>query len=131
MSPYTIRKKELGNTVEEKLANLGYRNVRGNRWIRENQVVHVVHSSEFGRDYVRIMWREEWKDDHAIVYDYSSEGGPICVVPVSVLFMSDFVKEKRSEVSYANSGYWWSQRFPVDHELVKLLLRFKNQWDTL
>ena len=117
--------------VEEKLVNLGYRNARGNKWTKENRVVHIVHSSEFGRDYIRIMWREQWKDDYAIIYDYSSERGPICVVPVSVLFMSDFVKEKRRKISYANSEYWWSQRFPVDHELVGLVLSFEDRWDIL
>jgi len=121
----------VGNMVEAKLVNLGYRKIRGNKWIKEDRVVHLVHSSEFGRNYIRIMWREEWKDDHAIVYDYSNGGGPVCIVPVSDLFVSDFVKEKRRKVSYANSGYYWSQKFPVDHELVKLVLNFKGQWDIL
>lgn len=93
--------------------------------------MHIVHSSEFGRDYIRITWREKWKNDHAIVYDYSGVRGPVCIVPVPDLFMSDFVKEKRRKVSYANSRYWWSQRFSVDHELAKLVLSFEDQWDIL
>lgn len=119
------------NMVEAKLVNLGYRNIRGNKWIKEDWAVYIVHSSEFGRDYIRIMWREGWKDDHAIVYDYSGAGGPVCIVSVSDLFTSDFVKEKRKKASYANSGYYWSQRFPVDHELVKLVLSFEDRWDIL
>lgn len=67
-------------------------------------MVHVMHSSEFVNKYIRIMWREGWKDDHAIIYDYSNVGGPVCIVPVADLFMSDFVREKRNQDSYANSG---------------------------
>lgn len=119
------------NVVEEKLMNLAYRKVRRNKWIRGNRVVRIVHSSEFRRNYIRIWWREEWKDDHAIVFDYSGVGGPVCIVPVFDLFMSDFVNEKRRKESYANSKYWWSQRFPADHELVKLVLSFEGRWDFL
>jgi len=76
-------------------------------------------------------WRDEWKDDHAIIYDYSSVRGPICVVPVPILFKSDFVKKKRESKAYANSGYWWTQTFPLDHELARMILSFQDQWDML
>lgn len=79
-SAHVNGKRKLENIVEEKLVNLEYRNVLRNRWIRENRVVYVVHSSEFGKDFVRIKWREEWKDDHTIVYDYSSGGTHMCGV---------------------------------------------------
>ena len=119
------------NVVEEKLVNLAYKKVRNNKWIRGKRVVRIIHSSEFRRNYIRIWWREKWKDDYAIVFDYSGAGGPVCIVPVPDLFMSDFVKEKRRKESYANSGYWWSQNFPIDHGLVKLVLSFEGRWDFL
>ena len=116
--------------VKQRLESLGYEKVRGNTWLQKTRVVHIVHSSEFG-SYIRVVWREEWENDYAIIYDYSSGGGPTCIVPVHDLFMSHFVKEKRQKISYANSGYWWSQRFPSDHELVRLVLSFKERWDIL
>jgi len=116
--------------VEEEMLNCGYEKKRRNRWIREDRVVRVVRSSEFGR-WLRIRWREDWKNDYAIIYDYSSGGGPICVVPISALFDSEFVKERRKKISYANSGYWWSQLFPMNHELVRLVLSFQGRWDIL
>jgi hypothetical protein len=119
------------SVVEEKLLSLAYRRFRHNKWIKGKRVVHVIHSSEFMRDYIRIWWREKWEDDHAIVFDYSGARGPICIVPIHDLFMSNFVKEKRREESYVNSGYWWSQKFPIDHELTKLVLSFKDQWNIL
>lgn len=121
----------MGNAVEERLMNLGFENTRGNRWLKGRKVVHVMHSSESGRGYVRIVWREEWKGDHAIIYDYSSGGGPVCIVPIPDLFTSDFVKKKRRKASYANSGYWWSQKFPVNHDLVTMVLSFRDRWDLL
>jgi hypothetical protein len=117
--------------VEQRLESLGYGKIRRNMWLQKKQVVHIVHSSEFGRSYICVMWREEWENDYAIIYDYSSGGGPTCIVPVRDLFMSDFVKEKRQKISYVNSGYWWSQKFPLDHELGRLVLSFKERWDLL
>jgi hypothetical protein len=90
--------------VEQRLESLGYGKIRRNMWLQKKQVVHIVHSSEFGRT---------------------------CIVPVRDLFMSDFVKEKRQKISYVNSGYWWSQKFPLDHELGRLVLSFKERWDLL
>jgi len=84
--------------VEKKLMTLAYRKVRSHKWIRGNRVVRTVHSPEFERNYIRIWWREEWKDDHAVVYDYTGVWGPVCVVSVPDLFMSDFVKEKGRKI---------------------------------
>ena len=119
------------SNVEEKLMNLAYHRVRRNEWIRGKQVVHIIHSSEFMRDYIRVWWKEKWKGDHAVIFDYSGARGPVCIVPIHDFFMSEFVKKKRVEGSYANSGYWWSQKFPINHELVKLVLSFKDQWTVL
>ena len=113
-----------------KLGYMRYRNIGRNTWVKGDRIVHVVRSSEFGTR-IRIKWRDEWKDDHVILYDYSSVGGPVCVIPVPVLFGSDFVKEKRKSDAYTNSGYWWSQTFPTDHELAKLVLSFQDRWNLL
>lgn len=117
--------------IEDKLVSLGYQKIGRAEWNNGKKVVHVVHSSEFDREYIRIMWREEWKAHNAIIYDYSKVRRPVCIVPLPDLLSSDFVKEKRRRISYANSGYWWSQRFPTNHELVKLILSFKDRWDLI
>ena len=96
--------------VEDKLKSLEYRESRGNVWINEKRTVQVQHSSECQRDAFRIIWKEEWKDYHVLILDYSAVEGPVCIVPASVLFKSSFVTEKRVEDSYQNSGYWWSQK---------------------
>ena len=119
--------------VEQRLESLGYGKIRRNTWLQERRVVHIVHSSEFGRSYIRIMWREELENDYAIMYDYSSGGGPTCIVPIRDLFLSNFVK-KRDRIfptRIVGIGYWWSQKFPSDHELVRLVLSFKERWDLL
>ena len=127
--------------VEERLASLGYQRLQRNNlerslWVKGENTVRVVHSSEFKIKYVksiyvRVLWREEWKDDHAVVYDYSEGEGPVCIVPIIELFKSDFVEKKRRKDSYANSGYWWSQKFPVHHELATLVHNFRDRWDLL
>ena len=127
---YPPKKKEIENMIKRKLMKLDYSKMGRNNWIKGNLVAHIVRSSNFGKR-IRIVWKETWKDDHAIVYDYSGARGPVCVVPVPVLFMSDFVKKKRRSDAYANSGYWWSQTFPRDHKLAKLVLSFEGRWDIL
>ncbi len=122
--------KVLRNEVEDKLQSIGYMEKRRNEWIKDERTVHVAHSSEYG-SCVRIRWRESWKLDFAIVFDYSPADGPICVVPRSKLFASRFVSEKRRKESYPNSRYWWSQVFPLDHELTRLVLSFRDRWDLL
>ena len=127
---HPLKKKKIESTTEQKVAALGYIKMGRSSWVRAKRAVHVVRSSKFGR-HIRIIWREEWKNGHAIVYDYSDVRGPVCVVPIPVLFASDFVRKKRQSNAYANSGYWWSQIFPINHELSKLVLSFKNRWDIL
>ena len=56
---------------------------------------------------------------------------PVCVVPINVLYHCDFVSEKRLSDGYENSGYWWTQRFPVDHELTQLILNYGDNWKIL
>lgn len=122
--------RKMSGLIPEKLLELKYTKKGRNSWIKRNQIVHVVRFSNFGR-YIRIVWKEAWKDDHAIIYNYSGASGPICVVPIPVLFELDFVKEKRESIAYANSRYWWSQKFPRNHELAKLVLSFEDRWDLL
>jgi len=117
-------------SVDEKLASLGYKRLGRKLWRKEDKVVRVVRSSEYKR-YVRILWREEWKDYYAIIFDYSRGEGPVCVVPVDVLFKLPFVAEKRKQEAYANNGYWCSQRFPRYHELTKFVLSYTDRWDVL
>ena len=117
--------------VENKLRSLGYRNSKYNLWIKENKTVQVVHSSESKGSYFRIMWKEEWKGYDIIIFDYSVNDGAICVIPVEVLLQSPFVTEKRKQDSYVNSGDWWSQRFPIYHDLTQLVLSYKNRWNLL
>jgi len=93
--------------------------------------VQVVHSGECDRYTMRVTWKEQWKDYSVIVFDYSAVKGPVCIVPVSVFFNSDFVNKKRKMKSYANSGYWWSQIFAVDHELPSLIMKYRNRWDII
>lgn len=117
--------------VESRLMGIGYEKTGRNTYTKDERVVHIVHSSEFEGGYMRVKWREEWKGDYAIIYDYTNAGGPVCVVPVDDVFTSDFVKEKRKKVSYANSRYWWTQKFPLNHELGRIVLSFKERWDLL
>jgi len=122
--------------VEERLASLGYQRLQRNNlerslWLKGKKRVRVVHSYEGKGTYLRILWREDWKDYYAIIFDYSRGSGPTCILPVSVLYNSPFVKEKRKTIEYANSGYWWSQRFPMNHEMTKLVLSYKERWDLL
>ena len=44
---------------------------------------------------------------------------------------SDFVKKKRMMKSYANSGYWLTQRFPIVHKLTQLVLSYDIRWDLI
>ena|SRR3990170_8246884 len=117
--------------TEEKLRLLGYRKIKGNTWINGTRTVNVQHASKCKRDNFRIIWHEKWKDYHALIFDYSDTGGPICIVPANVLFKSNFITKKRAQDFYENSGNWWSQRFPMDHELATLILKYTNRWDLL
>jgi hypothetical protein len=130
MSGHRGKSKALRNEVEDRLLRLGYAESRRNEWVKNDRTVHVMHSSEFSRC-MRIKWREAWKVDSAVVFDYSPAGGPVFVVPLSKLFASRFVSEKRRKDSYVNSSLWWSQRFPMDHELARVVLGFKDNWNLL
>ena len=66
-----------------------------------------------------------------VIYDYSKAAGPVCVVPINTLFRSQFVERKRKTKAYKNSGHWWTQIFPVDHDLARLVLTFQGRWDVL
>jgi uracil-DNA glycosylase family 4 len=121
--------RKIAGLIEKKLFDLGYRKHK-NYWVKGKRVVRLVHSSGFnGR--IRILWRETWKDDHAVIYDYSGARGPACIVPISILFASSFVKQKQRSKAYTRSGYWWSQMFPRNHQLAKLVLGLKDRWDLL
>jgi hypothetical protein len=118
-------------TVEAKLRSLGYQNTKGNLWIKGNLQVHLEQTKNCGRDSnILIYWRESWENDHAIVFDYSCVKGPVCIVSIKVLFTSEFVSNKRSE-GYGDSLNWWSQKFPLNHDLAQLVLRYENRWDLL
>jgi hypothetical protein len=117
--------------VEEKLRVLGYRKWRGNTWVNGKRTINVQHSSEYDRYYLRVVWYEKWKDYHALIFDYSAVQGPVCIVPVNILFKSNFITEKRAQESYENSGNYWSQPFPIDHELASIILEYIDRWDLL
>ena len=117
--------------VESKLGSLGYRNLKHNLWIKGKKSVQIVHSSESKGSYFRIVWKEKWKGYDIIIFDYSVGDGPTCIMPIDVLLQSPFVTEKRKQDSYVNSGNWWSQRFPIYHDLTQLVLSYKNRWNLL
>jgi hypothetical protein len=117
--------------VEEKLRLLGYRKRRGNTWFNGTKTINVRHSSEYDRQYLRVVWYEKWKDYLAIIFDYSAVQGPVCIVPVNSLFKSSFITEKRLRDAYENSGNYWSQPFPIDHEIAIIILDYVDRWDLL
>lgn len=127
--PKTRSRKRISGSTEQKLLDLGYSKYR-NSWVKEKRVVHIVNSSEFN-ERIRISWNETWKDDYAIIYDYSAGEGPVCIVPIPVFFKSNFVKQKRNTRAYANSGYKWSQPFHRKHQLTQLVLSFEDRIDLL
>jgi hypothetical protein len=116
-------------TIEDELIKIGFIQNRSNNWTRGHDIVQIVRSSEFPR--MRIMWREYWKDYLAIIFDYSTANGPICIIPSAELFASAFVKKKRTLQSYVNSGYYWSQPFDAEDPLSQLILSHENRWDVL
>jgi hypothetical protein len=123
-------KKSNNNIVANKLLSKGYCKAGKTEWIKTNHKVIVISSVDFGHK-VRVTWREKWKDAYAVIFDYSEANGPICIVPISKLFKTKFVEEKRQSNAYVNSGYWWTQKFPEEHELPQLVFSFSNQWTIL
>jgi len=117
--------------VENRLTLAGYQKSKGNVWIKGNKKIQVVHSKEWNRDCARVTWKDKWEDYQAIIYDCTSTNCPAYVVPTQTLFNSDFVSKKRKQRSYANSGYWWTQKFPIDHELPRLIIKYGNRWDII
>ncbi|NLB11628.1 hypothetical protein GX831_04205 [bacterium] len=116
--------------VENELLALGYQKIGGKSWIKGKKVVHVEQTRVNSHGCYLIYWRESWKDDYAIVFDYSNLGGPVSIVPIKELFTTKFVSDKRNE-GYGNSLNWWSQKFPTDHELSQLVLKYQKRWDLL
>jgi hypothetical protein len=119
----SMRRTEL----EKKLASLGYHKI-DRKLSRENRRVNLVVSKEYGVR-TRIYWKEKWKDDFAVIYDYKLANGPSCIVPIKALFETNYVKNKRKD--YGESKDWWSGVFPLDHELTNLVLKYQNRWDIL
>ncbi|MDI9578819.1 MAG: hypothetical protein QM398_11880 [Thermoproteota archaeon] len=122
--------KQTSGKLENILTERGYKQTSKNGWVKSNRFVQVVNSLEHDF-YVRVTWKEKWRNYYAIIFDYSAVNGPICVVPTKALFETNFVIEKRRTVAYANSGYWWTQKFPENHELSQLIIEHKNHWDLL
>jgi len=122
--------KQTSSKLENILTEHGYKQTSKNGWVKSNRFVQVVNSLEYDF-YVRVTWKEKWRNYHALIFDYSAVNGPICVVPTGALFETNFVNEKRKTAAYANSGYWWTQKFPEDHELSQLVIKHKNRWDLL
>ena len=120
----------MATSLESKLVTLGYRRTSKNEWAKNNRIIHVVTSVEYGPR-IRVTWKEKWKDDHAVIFDYSKAQGPTCIIPVPILFKASFIEEKRKTQAYKNSQYWWTQTFQEEHELPQLVLTFQNRWDLL
>ncbi|MFZ7138027.1 MAG: hypothetical protein ACOWW1_06385 [archaeon] len=122
--------KTVFDTLTPKLRSLGYTKNTRTEWQKQNKIIHILRSKEFGRS-MRITWKEQWKNDHAIIFDYSKVNGPTCIVPIPELFSTEFVKNKRQQQSYVNSGYWWTQNFSLDKPLAQHIISFKDNWDYL
>ena len=101
-------------------------------WTKNGRTVRIVRPSKpKWPDGIRITWREDWKLDHVVICDYSKAEGPTCLIPVNTLFRSQFIERKRKTKAYENSGYWWTQILPIDHDLSKLILRYQDRWGIL
>jgi hypothetical protein len=122
--------KTANSIVSNRLIALGYSSITKKEWVKTNKTVDVVTSVDFG-SHIRITWKEKWENDHAVIYDYSSVDGPICIIPVLTLFQNSFIRDKRKTDAYKNSGYWWTQKFPEKHELPQLVIKHQNRWDLL
>ena len=114
---------------EERLKSFGYLRLRGKNWKKGNSIVQVQNSKGFNRDYMSISWREEWKNFHVLLFDYSPANGPICIVPAKTFFNSTFVEKKRKMPSYAKCKLCWHQDFPRNHKVAILVLKYENRWE--
>jgi hypothetical protein len=125
--------------LETELLALGYKQQERNIMVKGNKEVSFSCSSEFNPYYIAVFWREHWEHELAHIYDYWAAGGPTCIVPVKVLFDSPFIKMKRELPSHDRNPYfykdkqyyWWRQKLKPEHELAKLILRYKDRWDLL
>ncbi|MGA2683220.1 MAG: hypothetical protein ABSF44_15645 [Candidatus Bathyarchaeia archaeon] len=79
--------------LQGKLASFGFRQNRKNNWSNGHSKVQIVTSSEFSQNAVRVSWKEEWKEYLAIIFDYSTAQGPVCIVPTTLFFTSQFVSK--------------------------------------
>lgn len=96
--------------------------------IKGDRRVNVVVSKNYGVS-TRVYWKEKWKDDFAVIYDYKLANGPTCIVPIKDLFETNYVKNKRKD--YGKSKDWWSGTYSLNHELTKFVLKYQNRWDIL
>jgi hypothetical protein len=115
--------------VEPRLTLLGYLGY-ANAWRKGDRAIQIIKSKEFGYR-IRVNWKDSWQDHYALIFDYSQCDGPVCIVPTKALFEAKFVREKKATQAYANCGHQWSQPFPKDHELSKLILNYTDRWDLL
>ena len=122
--------KSTDNNVERILLDRGYKKTNRTEWKKNDRIIHVPSSGYYGT-HLRITWKEKWKNDYAVVYDFSKGDGPICMVPISELFNTDFVREKRKEEVYKKSGFWWTQTYSLDKPLAQFVLSHKDRWDIL
>jgi len=113
--------------IEKQLAEYGYQKLN-KKISKGDRRVNLVVSKDYGVR-TRIYWREKWKDDFAVIYDYKLANGPTCIVPMKALFETNYVKNKRKD--YGESKDWWSGTYAHDHELTRLILGYKDKWDIL
>jgi hypothetical protein len=125
--------------LETELLALGYKPFERNTMIKNNKVVTFSCSSEFNPYYIALFWRSHWESNFAHIYDFWAAGGPTCIIPTKALFDSPFIKMKKELPSHERNPYfykgeqyyWWRQRFKPEHELAKLILRYKDRWNLL
>ena len=86
----TSFKESSSSATESEFSKRGYDKTSRTEWQKQDRIIHILRSKDYGSR-IRITWKEKWKNDHAIVYDYSKANGPVCIVPIAELFKTDFV----------------------------------------
>jgi uracil-DNA glycosylase len=132
-------KIEAQNRLINELFALGYTKQKNNVLVRDNKVVTFSCSSEYDSYRMAVFWKEHWKQNYAHIYDYWAAGGPTCIVPIETLFANNFIQKKKKLPSHDNNPYyykgkqyyWWRQKVKKEHELARLILKFKDRWDLL
>jgi hypothetical protein len=94
-----------------------------------------VHSSEFKTiyvksRYVRVLWREEWKDCYTVIYDYSRGGGQP-VFYQSAFYSTFLLLKKKENKLNTQKAVIGGQRFPVNYEMTQFVLSYNERWDLL